>query len=651
MAEGYITNPPTYDGGSSGLLAGAKDTIDAAAAQQSPEDLQIVMALQSYWNESDANRKNGLNPREDKWRDNLNLYWNRVDFSKKAQWQSRETMPEVPSFVDRFAAAMKEALVSLPEGFYSVLDPEDEERDIAEAVQNMTDVLLTKAGRSLQVGQVMPFSAVFEEQCKLGALMAMSSVVTWKNDIPGGRVAVETVDPRFVWLDHTGRNMYRIRRIEIDKHELYNMISKKDKRNNPIFKTENLESLINSLTLYDQIYRLEAAGHGVYNSSARAPITLDEYIATVVDNTGKVIGERSLFIVANQKFLIRGPEANPFWHGQDWLVYTPLVPTPLSVYGRTYMEDLGSIAHTFTELTNLLLDAAMASSLSAWAVVPSALMNPEQLASGVTPNKVFMLEDGVDAKTFAQRLELGTLSQEGVQMWQMLKNEITEAMGTNEIGLGQFAPKSRTSATEINATQQGSSAIVRSVAQVVETRWLDPTLDLIWKTGLQHLKSNNRAIAAAVGQDMWQALYSQRKELIERPFTFQARGISNALYRQQKLKSLLTMFQIIGSSQALAQPFFQEVSVQKFLDTMLELSGIDFSKMKMTEREQQMKQITDQYQQAQAQAQQQQQGPGKGSGPRGGSQKAQQEGQGLASMFNQAPKGAQAKQQQGAGNV
>lgn len=640
MAEGYITNPPTYDGGSTGFTSQSKEAaqLDALAGAQSPEDLEIVTALQSYWNEADSNRKNGLNPREDKWRENLNLYWNRYDFSKKAQWQSRETMPEVPGFVDRFAAAMKETLISLPDGFYTVIDPEDEERDIAEAVERMTDVMLTKTGRSLQAGQVLPFVSVFEEQCKLGALMAMSSVVTWKNDIPGGRVAVETVDPRFVWLDHTGRNMYRIRRIEIDKHELMAMITKKDRRGNPIFKTENLESLINSLTLYDQVYRLEAAGHGMYNASGRAPITLDEYIATVVDSQGKVIGERALYVVANQKFLLRGPEKNPFWHGQDWLVYTPLVPTPLSVYGRTYMEDLASVAHTFTELTNLLLDAAMASSLSAWAMVPGALLNPEQIASGVTPNKVFLLEEGVDAKTFAQRLELGTLSPEGVQMWQMLKNEITEAMGTNEIGLGQFAPKSRTSATEINATQQGSSAIVRSVAEVVETRWLNPTLDLIWKTGLQHLKSNNRAMAAAVGQDMWGALYQNRKELVERPFTFQARGISNAVYRQQKLKSLLTIFQIIGSSQVLAQPFFQEVSVQKFLDMILHLSGIDFSKMQMTEREKAMQQIAAPYQQAQQQAMQGPQSQAAGR-PRGGQQKAQKEMQGLARSVNQGPQG------------
>jgi len=629
---------PTFDGGATGLSPSrdpdgsqAMRGLDAIANQQSPEDLEIVQSLQGYWNESDSNRKSGLNPREDKWRENLNLYWNRVDFSKKAQWQSRETMPEVPAFVDRFAAAMKEALVALPDGFYDIVDPADDEGDIAGALQDVTDVMLTRVGRSAS-GQIIPFSSVFEEQCKLGALMAMSSTVTWKKDVPEGRVAIETVDPRFVWLDHTGRNMYRVRRLEIDRHELVDMVKQTDKKGKPIWKLDNLNALINSLTLYDMVYKAEMSGHGVMTSSPRAPITLDEYIATVVDNLGNVIAERSLCVVANQKFLLRGPEKNPFWHGSDWLVYTPLVPTPLSVYGRTYMEDFGSIAHTFTELTNLLLDAAFASSLKAWAIAPGALLNPEQIASGITPNKVFLLEEGANVKEFAEALELGTLSNEGVQMWQMLKNELTEASGTNEIGLGQFAPKSRTSATEVNATQQNSSAIVRSVAQTVETRWLDPTLDLVWKTGMQHAKANNKQMSAAAGEEMWGALYGNRKELIERPFTFQARGISNTILRSQQFKSLMTIFQVISSSPQLSQAFFQEVPLPNLLSKMLELSGIDFSKMKATDRQAAVQAVTQPMQQAMAQ-----QPSPQGTNGQRGSKSGGGAMNGLAKMFNGAP--------------
>lgn len=591
------TAPPTYDAGATGLSA----KEDPYVKTQTPEDLEIVSALQGYWNESDNNRKSGLNPRDDKWRENLNLYWNRFDWSKKAAWQARETMPEVPTYVDRFAAAMKEALIATPEGFYTVTDPADKENDLANSVKRMTDVMLTRIGKSTN-GQILPFSAVFEEQMKLGAIIACAGAVTWKTDVPGGRVAFETIDPRFVWLDHTGRNLYRVRRLEVDRHDLQDMIKKRDGRGNPIFNMANMESLINSLTLYDEVYKAEMAGHGVYTTSPRAPITLDEYIATVLSNTGEVLAERSLLVVANQKYLIRGPEKNPFWHGQDWMVYTPLLPTPLSVYGRTYMEDFGSIAKTFTELTNMILDAVHTVSLNAWAMSPSALLNPEQLASGISPNKLFLLEDGVDPRMFAKALELGTLPPESIEVWKLLKNELTEAASVNEIGLGQFAPKGRTSATEVDATQQSSSAVIRSIAQTVETRFLDIVLDLTWKTGLQHAKASNKQFAAAVGEDMWGALYSQRRELIERPYTFQARGISNTLFRGNQLKTFMNMLQIIGSNQNLSQAFFAEVPIENLLKKLFELSGIDMSQMQATDRQKMMQQVAPGMQQAAQQA-------------------------------------------------
>ena len=64
-------------------------------------------------------------------------------------------MAEVPSFVDRFAAALKEALISVPSGFYTVSDPADREGDLSQAIKSMTDVWLSTAGRN-QLGQLLP---------------------------------------------------------------------------------------------------------------------------------------------------------------------------------------------------------------------------------------------------------------------------------------------------------------------------------------------------------------------------------------------------------------------------------------------------------------------------------------------------------------
>lgn len=554
------------------------------------EKLDIVSTLQSYKREGEEARKTGFNPRDDKWSENLNLYWNRHDFSRKASWQAKEVMPEVPSYVDRFAAALREALMAAGPEWYNIDDPGDVEQDLAASVKKMTDIWLTQVGTSPS-GMPLAYPFVFEEQMKLGSLMATSNVVTWKDDVPGGRVAIDTVDPRFVWFDPTGRNLYRFRRIELDRHELEEMLEQTDNKGRPLFDMEQMGNLISGLSAEDKISREELAGNSQEITSARNPVVLDEYVATVVDTQGKKSYKKALFVVANDRHLIRGPETNPFWHGKDWLVYAPLVTVPLSPYGRSYMEDFGSLSRTFTNLTNLLLDATYTSSLNSWAIVVDMLQDPNQLKSGMKPNKLWKLQDVARAGDFIQKIEVGQLPKESVKMWELMKNELAEAAKANEIGLGQFAPHPRTSATEVLSTQNSSSALVRSVAETAEVLHINPTVDLVWKTGLQHMKPDDKVLQGALGPDMYRALYMRRKELIKRPFTFQATGISRMIQKAQKLKALLAILQVITSSEVLAQKFIEKFSIDRLLTMILELSDVDYHRLQATEREAMISQI------------------------------------------------------------
>jgi hypothetical protein len=545
---------------------------------------EIVQRLISYRQEADSSRKTGMNSRDDKWSENLDLYWNRWDFSKKKDWQSKQTMPEVPGFVDRFAGAMKDALMAGGANIYDIVDPGDTEQDLGTAVRGMTDIWLSQVGMSPQ-GTPLDFSAVFEDQVKLGAMMMMSASVGWKGDVPGGRVSIDTVDPRQVWLDNTGRNLYRVRRETIDRHELVRMAKATDSAKRPIWRLPGIEQLMGAMDQMTQQEQEQLQGTGQQTTSSRVPVTLDEYYATTLDENGQVSYDKSLCVVANDKYLVRGPEANPFWHGRDWLVATPLIQTPLSVYGRTYMEDFGQLAKTFNELTNLILDAVQFSSIRAFVMVPDMLTNPEQAMGGIWSGKTFQLEDGYSAKDFATALELGTLPAEALEMWQTLKRELTESAGINEVGLGQFAPKGRTTAQEIAQTAQSSSAIIKSVAQTVEKRWMDPIIDLVWKTGLQHMKVDNAQLRGAAGDDLYPVLWARRKELIQRPISFQARGISRLIQKNTQLHALMSVIQILASSDVLMQTFLQEVDLTKLVHLLFTLSDVDLSKLTLSARE------------------------------------------------------------------
>lgn len=577
---------------------------DPAEKPKGSDDVEnklfVVRTLTGYFNEADNARKGGLNPRDDKWNENLDLYWGRYDTTRKADWQAKEVMPEVPQFVDRFAAAMKDALLST-DTFYTVTDPADDERDLSDAVKRMSDYWLSRSGRNAG-GQPLDFASVFEDQLKMGSMMMACSCTLWKDDVPGGRVAIETIDPRNVWFDPTYRNLYRIRRIEIDRHQLKDYIDAKDARGFPLYDQQQCSALVAAVTadIVAERERLTGVGHQV--STSRTPIELKEYLATVVDKDG-VVCENGLFLVANDQYLLRH-EKNPFWHGGDWITATPFVNVPLSPYGRSYMEDFGNLAHTYTELTNMLIDATHTASLKAYAVVPDMLLNPGQLAQGMTPNAMFLLETGYRAEDFAKALDLGNLPPDAINMWTALKNELREVAGINEIGLGQFAPNSRTSATEIAETKQSSSALIRSVAQTVETRWLDPTLDLNWKTGLQHARADDTRLAAASGNpELYAALIANKRELIKRPYTFQARGISTLITRGQQLNSILQILGVVSQNEMLLQAFMQVIDVETLVHQLFRLSNVDIKTLQASERDKLMRSIMTPMLDAQQQAQ------------------------------------------------
>ncbi len=574
------------------------EPTDFEQDKMTPEE--IVNVLEGYRLEAEQNRKTGMNARDDKWEQNLNLYWNRHDFSKKEQWQSKEVLPEVPLFVDRFAAALKEALNATPTSFYTVVDDADKEGDLTRAIKAMMDVWLAKCGTN-DMGQTVDFSVPFEEQMKLGALMACSGMVRWKEDVPNGRVTLDSLDPRNVWLDHTGRSLYRVRTIEIDKHDLIALAKAKDRKGDPLYDLAQVESLVSQLNEDMRKERETLTGSGQEQvGTNRKPIVLHEYVATVLDNEGKVVADKGLSIVANNRFLLRGPEKNPFWHGRDWVVYAPLIPVPLSPYGRSYMEDMGTLAKTFNELTNLMLDATMMSSMKMFAIVPSMLQNPAQVQDGAWGGKLWLLEDGVRAQDFMKEVDLGTLDQSAIAVWNAIKNELTEAASQNEVGLGQFAPNSRTSATEIVETQQGKNSLVLSVAHTVETRFLNPALDLMWKTGIQHMHKDDPTLARAVGPQLFSQIYRHRRELAGRETTFAARGISTLLQKGRRLRALMQAMQVIGSNEILLREFLQRTDPGRLVDLILDLLDVDVAKLQATERERTIRQLTEQVGQARA---------------------------------------------------
>lgn len=578
----------------------------------------IVQILEGYRNEAEASRYAGPNSRDQTWLQNLDLYWNRFDFSKKAPWQAREVMPELPQYVDRFAAAMRTALIS-SDRFFTVQFNNDADKDIADVIRKIMIVQLRRIARG-PGGHPIDFLNVFEELMKLGALMMVGCCVTSKEEDGYMYTCVEPVDPYNIWHDATGRNLYRIRRIECDLHQLDALGLMNDSEGEPLYRMDEIQRCqASAIDTMQRVEREKRTGLGQWMTSNRIPVVLHEYRCTLLDNEGRCIGKNLLCVVANNKFLIRGPEKNPFWHGKDWILTAPIIPTPMSPYGKSYVENFASLARTFNEMTNLILDGVFTSAMKAFVAMPSLLEDPSQIDEGLSPNVVLRAAEGATLpKDVIHSVDLGTLPAQAFDVWQAIKKELQEGAAFNELTLGQLAPNSRTSATEIGTADSNSNSYLKSIASNIETLFLEPLLDLIWKTTIQHLDPNDQELKEAVGEEWWGALVKSRKQFAKMRFTFICRGISSLIQKASKLQGLLQMLQIVGGNQILAQQFFQEISVEKLVSYLYDLFDIEEDRLKMSPREKQIQALAAQVQQNQQMAQEQAgQGP---QAPQGGPQ-------------------------------
>lgn len=560
-------------------------TIPAEADEDELAPEEVVRILDGYRNEGQEGRRSGPSPRDQVWAANWDRYWGRYDNSKKADWQSKHVMPEAPQFVDRWAAAMREALDS-GGAWFAAVDEAGTRNDLMPHVDKLMRILLSRCARTAS-GHTVDFNSIFEDQMKLGALMQLSAAVTAGED---GWPLVESVDPREVWLDPKLRNLYRLREYHIDKHELTALAQQADDEGNPIYDLKVIGDLANAVD-EEQAERERTAGHGRgQGGTVRVQIKIQEWLCDLLNQDGETVAGRSLVVVANDRHLIRKPEPNPFWHGQDWVVTCPMVPVPLSAYGRTYMEDWADVADAFVDMTNIIMDGTVTSTLKAFAALPHLLENPAQIDEGVYPNVVFKLSDEApDLKQFMTEIDLGTMPAESFRVWQALKQELREGAKLSEIALGQHAPNQGTTATEITSVTQSGSAMIRSMARTIETRFLEPVLTLVWQTALQHM--DFAVIADEIGEETAAMLNTQREEFRDSKIRFRVRGISELIDRNSQLRSLLSMLQVVGQNEALLTTFLEKVDAGKLLDQMFQLFGVDVLSLQLTPQERALRQF------------------------------------------------------------
>lgn len=554
------------------------------------ERAEILGILLTYWNEAQNARATGSHARDQIWEDNWDLYWNQFDFTKKADWQAKEVLPEASNLIERFSATVRRALIQAGQWW----DTETGAKEIENLANRMIQRWLDRAGRNAQ-GHEISFNIVFGDIVKIAALMMGAVSVTWED---GVGIRVEAVDPRDVWIDHAGRGLYRIYRYEIDRHELDALKEKKDAEGKSLYDADAIDRLTSKHSAPGgqafpgeqqgsqgsgerEINRERSSGHTQARASGQ-PIEMLEFLCTLVKPDGTLIGKNLLVTVANGQEIVRGPEPNPFRHGKDWIVVAPVIRVPFSPYGRSYAENHFKAAHTFVEFTNAILDGATQSILNAYGLKAGFLEDPSQIEDGVYAGKTFHLTEDAPKDWFSL-IETGRLDPSVIAVWQELQRKFREAANQDEVTLGRVPTKTHIPAAAHERADESQSVLVAAIAQDLEIGLLAPVIELVWWTALQHIDEDTGL--TELDPELQQMLLARREEFFDRRFRFKAHGISGILERFAQVRAILQMLQVVGTNELLANEFVQKVSIGKLVDVIMRGFGVDTKLIEKTPEE------------------------------------------------------------------
>lgn len=540
------------------------------------DEAALVQLCRQFKEEARSAREGGSEPRDKTWSDNLDLYMGRMDFSGKADWQHKEVMRDATKLVDRFAAAIKRALLQ-PGKFYKTKDLTPGLEVIYSSIERLLDAQLEKCSTTIS-GAETRFAHGLSKVLKTGAVMTMAASVSY--DADGNRVRMDPIDPRELYYDPTGRGMYRIRTRELDKHVVDAWGNEMDANGVPLYFADRIAQLEDMTRDVEQLEKEQATGHSAgTRPTARKTRVIDEFLFNVLVNMdGVAVAKNVVVVMANEQRIIRGPETNPHWHGKDWIVCQPILEGagPGSVYGRTYMEDFAPLARTLSEMTNLIVDGTMVGLLPNYVIRPDLLDDPRQIADGLRPFKLWLAnEDAMNTEDVMARMELGSLKRESIEVWSGIESKLREIAMQNQIDLGQFAGKSGTTATEVSTVRESGSEIVMDIAENIDDGFIGPVLERMFYCALQHCDLADPALVARIGEPVAAMLREQREDFRTRRFGFKVSGITALADRAVRIRTRLQLLQILGQNETLVQLFAQSRDVPKVLDDLWTDLGID----------------------------------------------------------------------------
>ncbi len=547
------------------------------------DEQRLVTMYKDFLNEA----RDGRRHRIELNRRNFDALHNRMDWSHKIEGQTQEFLPKTGVALEQFAALVEKSITGWKDWYMPVLGRSGRFPLSPEQCRSFLDALLdTTAINATETGPVQP---VIVDGIKLGALgsLAVFKVypkMQYPDDKGRFRICIENVRQEDYYPDPTSRGLYEIHRSEADYYTV------QWKADEGIYDPEAVKDLKSWFEQEREAQSAKEKGHSLSMApSIRKVVTIDEYWGDILDDDGRCVMKNAYMTVANERFILRQPQANPFWHLKSPFVKIPLIRVPNSVWHRALFDGPVEINLTLNELWSLMIDGAIGAVWGTRQLKTDALENPEEVSAGVPQGKTLQIKSGVLApgEKVMEDVTNGSVPQESLAMFQLLSSSFAESAMSNELRLGNFTGRS-VKATEVVEASQAIGSLLEGIARNVE-RGVGEILHLVWMVAIQHIELMDPALLIeSLGPGpalfLMRTPPEARKEMFESPISFRVSGMSALIGRTKDFQKMMALLQGIGANPILLMEFFKVYAPGSVLAHLIKSLNIDPEQIKRDEK-------------------------------------------------------------------
>lgn len=543
-------------------------------------------------------------------RRNMDVFLGRQDWSHKQEGQSTEFIPKVPVAVEQMCAFVKKGLISFGDWFSINLDRSLADivdgAQIREVLKCFFNDLWVRNNVSTSLPIIISDGV---KQALLESLMIFKvhgGMMTRRTPkfLPEARITKEDAELAFeeekVWRlridlvrcedyypDPSGNGLYEIHRVERDLHEvieaaedgMYDMAAVKQLIDVDFKRPEDEKKPERNRNQPETV-----------KPSFRKKVVLMEFWGTLLNNDGTVAHKNIVCTVANDRYLIRPPEPNPWWHQESPFVVAPLIRVPDSVWHKALYDHGSDLNIAINELFNLMLDGGLASVWGIKQLRMEDLEDPSQVAGGVRQGTTLAVKQTLphNAKVL-ETVSTGEIPRDAMLIYEALNREFNQAVLTNEMKVGQLPPR-KVLATEVVEVTQSQAVTLDGLIGDIEICSLVPMIRKAWLSILQNADDIpehawSSTLDKRVAMMIMRASAEERYALFAQKSQFRVNGLSATLARAMDFQKSIALMQVIMQNPLLARAFIVKYSADKHLRKLMNYLNMNPDDMEKDKQE------------------------------------------------------------------